>query len=94
MNEEEKRILEETRLRSLNYIRNVLPSIKAIEAELEELKEGYKDYKEQYEKADRALAQIDGRLKKVNIGKCGKEFKPLTMEQIKKIAKKLGVKLQ
>lgn len=93
MNEKEKRILEETRLRSLNHIRNVLPSIKALEGELAELKKEYKDYKEQYEKADYALAQVDGRLEKVNIGKRGKKPVNLTLAQIKNIAKELGVEL-
>lgn len=92
MNEEEKGILEETRIHSLNHIRNILPSIKALEAELEELKEEYKDYKEQYEKADHALAQIDGRLERVIIGRRGKSVN-LTLAQIKNIAEKLGLKL-
>ena len=51
----------------------------------------YKDYKEQYEKADYALAQVDGRLEKVNIGRRGKKAIELNLDQIKNIAKKLGV---
>jgi antitoxin component HigA of HigAB toxin-antitoxin module len=92
MNNEEKRILEETRLYSLNHIRNLLPSIKALEEELSELKEEYKGYKMQYEKADHDLAEEDGRLMKVAMGKSGKA-KKLTMEQVKNVAKQLGIKL-
>ena len=90
---DEKETLEQVRLRSLNHVRNILPSIKALEEELGELKKEYKDYKEQYEKADYALAQIDGRLEKVSIGKCGKKVVELTLDQVKNVAKKLGVKL-
>ena len=92
MNEDKKKTLEETRLHSLNHIRNILPSIKALEAELEELKEEYKDYKEQYEEADRTLAENDGRLRGITIGKRGGSPK-LTMKQIERIAKELGVEL-
>ena len=93
MNEEEKRKLEGNRLRSLNHIRNILPSIKALEEELKELQREYKDYKEWYEEIDRALAENDGRLVRVPIGRRGKKVKDLTMEQIKSVAKKLGVKI-
>jgi len=89
---DEKENLEEIRLRSLNHIRSILPTIKSLEEELEELQEEYKDYKEQYEKADRALAQVDGRLEKIAIGKSGKLVK-LNLAQIKSVAMKLGVKL-
>jgi len=93
MNEKEKIKLEKVRINTLNHIRAILPSIKALEEELGELKKEYKDYKDQYEKADYALAQIDGRLEKVNIGRRGKKPVELSLNQIKNIAEKLGVKL-
>ena len=93
MKDEEKLHLEEIRTRSLNHLRNLLPSIKALEEELGELKGEYKDYKAKYEEADYALAQIDGRLEKVNIGRRGKKPVGLSLDQVKSIAKKLGIKL-
>lgn len=93
MNEEEKRILEKTRVHSLNHIRNILPSIKALEEELKELQREYKDYKVQYEEADRALAENDGRLRKITIEKRGGKSPKLSLEQIERIAKELGVEL-
>lgn len=80
------------RSRAINRIRTILPSIAALENELEELQAEYKDYKIQYEQADHALAQVDGRLEKVAIGKSEKQ-KKLTLEQIKSIAEKLRIKL-
>jgi|LGOV01.1.fsa_nt_gb hypothetical protein len=93
MKDEEKLHFEEIRTRSLNHLRGLLPAIKALEEELGELKGEYKDYKGQYEEADYALAQIDGRLEKVNIGRHGKRPVQLSLDQIKNIAKKLGIKL-
>lgn len=90
---DEKETLEGTRLHALNHIRTILPSIKSLENELKELQEEYKDYKAQYEKADYALAQVDGRLEKVNTGRSGKKVVELSLDQIKNIAEKLGVRL-
>ena len=88
----DKETLEQVRLNSLNHIRNIIPSIKTLEEELKGLQREYKDYKEQYEEADRALAELDGRLKAVPIGKSGRP-KQLTLRQVKNIAKKLGIRL-
>jgi hypothetical protein len=93
MKDEEKLHFEEIRTRSLNHLRCLLPAIKALEEELGELKGEYKDYKVQYEGADYALAQIDGRLEKVNVDRSGKKAVQLSLEQVKNIAKELGIKL-
>ena len=93
MKEGKRTHFEEIRVRSLNHIRRLLPTIKALEEELSDLQEEYKDYKAQYEKADRELAENDGRLVKVPIGRKGSKVKELTIEQIKNVAKKLGVKI-
>jgi hypothetical protein len=93
MDKDKKIELEKARLHALNHARNILPSIKSLEEELGELKRKYKDYKEQYEKADYALAQTDERLEKVNIGRRGKKVMELSLDQIKSIAEKLGVRL-
>jgi DNA repair exonuclease SbcCD ATPase subunit len=89
---EEKERLEKVRLEALNQIRTILPSIKSLEEELEQLRETHSVYKEVYEKADRTLAELDGRLKVIPKGKRGGHPK-LSLEQIERIAKKLGVRL-
>ena len=88
-----KEDLEEIRLNALNHIRRILPSIKSLEMELEELREEYKGYKEQYKDADYALAENDGRLEKVTTGKSMRRAKPLTLDQVKNVARELGIKL-
>lgn len=93
MKEGERSHFEETRVRSLNHIRRLLPIIKALKEELSELQEEYKDYKVQYENADKELAENDGRLVRIPTGRKGKGTKNLTVEQIKSVARKLGVKL-
>ena len=90
---DEKEKLEKVRIESLNHIRAILPSIKSVEEELRKLQKEHKDYKEQYENVDRALAEIDGRLSMVPIGTRARKPMKLTLDQIKNIAKKLGVKL-
>ena len=84
--------LNRERYRAFSQAKIVLSLIKPLEEELKGLREEYKDYKEQYKKADYALAQVDGRLERVKVGKSGKVTQ-LTMKQIKNVAKKLGVKL-
>lgn len=93
MKEGEREKFEKVRLQSLNRIRGILPYIKALEEELSELREEYKDYKRQYEEADRELAENDGRLMRVPIGRRKNKTNDLTIEQIKNIAKQLGVKI-
>lgn len=90
---DEKERLEKVRLDALSQMRVTLPSIKSLENELEELYEEQRFYTEQYKEADRALAENDGRLRKIAAGKCEKKPPKLTLTQIKKIAKELGVKL-
>ena len=57
----------------------------------------WKEYKLNYEEADRKLAEIDGRLEVVSsrAKKTAKPIEPivLTMDQIKSIAEKVGIKL-
>lgn len=93
MKENERTHFEEIRVRSLNYIRRLLPTIESLEGELNELREEYKDYKARYEEADKELAENDGRLVRVPTGRKGNKVKNLTIEQIKSVAKKLGVKI-
>lgn len=88
-----KETLEQIRLRSLNHIRNILPSIKLLEEELKELQREHKDYKEQYEEADKALAELDGRLNTIPTGMCRRKPIELKLDQINSVAKKLGIKL-
>lgn len=90
---DKRETLEKTRLNALNHIRNVLPLIEALGEELEELQREHKDYKKQYEEADRALAENDGRLSTVPTGMRGKKPMQLTLDQVRNIANKLGVKL-
>lgn len=89
----EKERLEKVRLEALSQMRVILPSIKSLEEELEQLRETHNVYKEVYEKADHALTEIDGRLVIIPKGKHGKKPPKLTMEQIKRVAKELGVRL-
>lgn len=90
---EEKERLEEVRLEALSHMRIILPSIKSLEKELEELYEKQRFYSGQYKEADYALAEADGRLKKIAQGRHGTKPVKLTLAQIKKVAKELGVKL-
>ena len=89
----EKERLEKVRLEALSHMRIILPSIKSLEKELEELYEKRRFYNEQYKEADHALAEADGRLRRIAQGKHGKKPVKLSLEQIKNVAKELGVKL-
>ena len=90
---EEKERLEKVRFEALSQIWAILPSIKSLEEKLEQLRETHSVYKEVYEKADHALAEFDGRLVVIPKGRHGKKPAKLNLEQIKRVAKKLGVTL-
>lgn len=90
---EEKAGLEKVRIEALSHMRIILPSIKSLEEELEKLYEEQRFYNEQYKEADYALAETDGRLRKIAQGKRGAKPVKLNLEQIKRVAKELGVKL-
>ena len=93
MKDGEKVQFEGVRIRALNHLTRLLPIIKSLEEELEELKDEYKDYKEQYENADHALAEFDGRLKRIPTGIRGRKPVKLSLDQIKSIADKLGLRI-
>lgn len=89
----EKERLEKVRLEALSHMRIILPSIKSLEEELEKLYREQRFYSEQYKEADYALAETDGRLRRIAQGKRGGKPVKLTLTQIKKVAKELGVKI-
>ena len=61
-----------------------------------ELRTAWESWRDEFEEADRKLAELDGRLKKIPLGaKKVTKKKPdvLTLDQIKELAKKFGVAL-
>jgi len=103
MEDDKRKKLEKVKSKSLKRIRDILPIIKSLDAnlsimkeELRELNKVYKDYKERYRVADYQLAELDKRVRVIPTGrhKVSAESKQqLTISQIKKVANKLGIKL-
>ena len=84
--------LNKEKLYCLTQLRNLRFLIEPLEDELRELYEERRYYSEKFKKADYALAEIDGRLKRIAAGRRTRKEK-LSIEQIRKIAEKLGIEI-
>jgi len=85
--------LNKEKLHCLTQLRNLRFLIEPLEDELRELYEERRYYSEKFKRVDYALAEIDGRLKKIAAGRRTRKEVKLSIDQIRKIAEKLGVKI-
>jgi len=86
--------LRRIRVNSLRKMSDIKPIIEELEQDLKELRGEYTQLDSDYKDADYKLAQLDGRMEVVTKGRSARAKLPkLTIDQIKNVARQLGIRL-
>jgi len=93
MDEEERESLELERCDASSRMKETWITIKAIRKILRQYENDYWKWRRRYERADRQLAEVDGRLKKQGLSERPKKEVEITLteEQIKRVTELLGI---